>query len=99
MKTVARELAKCNLDLVGEMRKDEWQWLLRHKGQGHTKETGNHIATAISENCYEPELNTLLNGAAHIEETATQLSERLRNSTYRQRSMPVFSQLRCRVVS
>jgi hypothetical protein len=41
----------------------------------------------------------LLNGAAQIEETATRLTERLRNSTSRQRSMPVFSQMRCRVVS
>jgi hypothetical protein len=41
----------------------------------------------------------LLNGAAQIEETATQLAERLRNSISRQRSTPVFSQLRCRVIS
>jgi hypothetical protein len=27
-------------------------------GGGHTKETGNRSATAISENCYQPELNT-----------------------------------------
>jgi hypothetical protein len=26
--------------------------------RGHTKETGNRNATAISENCYQPELNT-----------------------------------------
>jgi hypothetical protein len=38
-------------------------------GLGHTKETGNRNATAISEYCYQPELNTLLNGAAQIEET------------------------------
>jgi hypothetical protein len=41
----------------------------------------------------------LLNGAAQIEETATQLAERLRNSTFKQRSVPIFLQLRCRVVS
>jgi hypothetical protein len=62
-------------------------------GRGHTKETGNRNATAISEDCYQLELNTccwmeqrklrkellsawvehmLLNGAAQIEETATQ---------------------------
>jgi hypothetical protein len=35
------------------------------KGDG----TPRKLATAISENCYQPELNTLLNGAAHIEET------------------------------
>jgi hypothetical protein len=27
-------------------------------GRGHTKETGNHNATAVSMNCYQPELNT-----------------------------------------
>jgi hypothetical protein len=27
-------------------------------GQGHTKETGNHNAAAISENCCQLELNT-----------------------------------------
>jgi hypothetical protein len=27
-------------------------------GRGHTRETGNRNATAISENCYQPELNT-----------------------------------------
>jgi hypothetical protein len=26
-------------------------------GRGRTKETGNRNATAISENCYQPELN------------------------------------------
>jgi hypothetical protein len=36
-------------------------------------ETGNRNATAVSENCYQPELNTLLNGAAQIAGTATQL--------------------------
>jgi hypothetical protein len=30
-------------------------WLL---GRGHTKETGNRNATAISENCYQPEFDT-----------------------------------------
>jgi hypothetical protein len=30
-------------------------WIL---GRGHTKKTGNRNATAISENCYQPELNT-----------------------------------------
>jgi hypothetical protein len=30
----------------------------RDLGRGHTKETGNRNATAISENCYQPELNT-----------------------------------------
>jgi hypothetical protein len=61
---------------------------------------GNRNATAISENCYQPELNhMLLNGATQIDETATQLGERLKNSTSRQRNTPVFSQLRCSVVS
>jgi hypothetical protein len=41
----------------------------------------------------------LQNGAAQIEETATQLAERLRMSTSRQLSMPAFSQLRGSVVS
>jgi hypothetical protein len=27
-------------------------------GRGHTRETGNRNATALSENCYQPELNT-----------------------------------------
>jgi hypothetical protein len=27
-------------------------------GRGHTKETTNRNTTAISENCYQPELNT-----------------------------------------
>jgi hypothetical protein len=43
-----------------------------------------------------------LNGVAQIVETATQLPEdwgRLRNSTSKQRSKPVFSKLRCRLVS
>jgi hypothetical protein len=31
--------------------------------------TPRKLATAISENCYQPELNTLLNGAVQIEET------------------------------
>jgi hypothetical protein len=43
--------------------------LFWHLGRGHTKETGNRNTTVISENCYQPELNTLLNGAAQIEET------------------------------
>jgi hypothetical protein len=30
-------------------------WIL---GRGHTKETGNRNTTVISENCYQPELNT-----------------------------------------
>jgi hypothetical protein len=34
-------------------------------GRGNTKETGNRNVTAISENCYQPELeHMLLNGAA-----------------------------------
>jgi hypothetical protein len=49
-----------------------WTATSGHLGRGHTKETGNRNATAISENCYRPKLNTLLNGAAQIEETATQ---------------------------
>jgi hypothetical protein len=49
-----------------------WLCLL---GRGHIKETGNRNATAISENCYQPELNTLLNGAAQTEETATQFPQ------------------------
>jgi hypothetical protein len=40
-----------------------------------------------------------LTGAAQIEETAMQLSGRPRNSTSRQRNKPVFSQLRCHMVS
>jgi hypothetical protein len=36
------------------------------KGEGTPKK----LATAFSENCYQPQLNTLLNGAAYIEETA-----------------------------
>jgi hypothetical protein len=46
--------------------------------RGHTKETGNRNAASISENFYQPELNMLLkllNAAAQIEETATQLAE------------------------
>jgi hypothetical protein len=39
-------------------------------GRGHTKETGNRNATTISENCYQPELNTLLNGAAQFPQFA-----------------------------
>jgi hypothetical protein len=62
------------------------------KAGGHTNETGNCNATEISENCYQPELNTCsCNGAAQIEETATQIAGRLRNSISRQRSKPVFS--------
>jgi hypothetical protein len=41
----------------------------------------------------------LLNGAAQIEETATQLAERLRNSTSSKCIMPIFSKVRCRVIS
>jgi hypothetical protein len=37
--------------------------------------TPKKLATAISENCYQPELNMLLNGVAQIEETATQFSQ------------------------
>jgi hypothetical protein len=65
-------------------------------GRGHTKETGNRNFRELLSARVE---RMLLNGAAQIEETATQLAERLRNSTSRQRSMPVFSQLCCRVVS
>jgi hypothetical protein len=32
----------------------------RFVGRGHAKETGNRNATATSENCYQPELNTAL---------------------------------------
>jgi hypothetical protein len=32
-----------------------WDFPLR---RGYTKETGNRKATAISDNCYQPELNT-----------------------------------------
>jgi hypothetical protein len=39
--------SKCNL-----------QWLPVLLGRTHTKETGNRNATAISEICYQPELNT-----------------------------------------
>jgi hypothetical protein len=37
-----------------------WQRILTQElyGRGHTKEIGNRNATAISENCYQPELNT-----------------------------------------
>jgi hypothetical protein len=41
----------------------------------------------------------LICGAAHIEETETQLAGRLRNPISRQRSMPVFKRLSCRVDS
>jgi hypothetical protein len=44
-------------------------------GRVHTKEPGNRNAITISEICYQPELNTLLNGAAQIEETATHLQK------------------------
>jgi hypothetical protein len=33
------------------------------------------LVTPISVNCYQPELNTLLNESGHIEETATQIAE------------------------
>jgi hypothetical protein len=36
----------------------------------YTKETGNRNATAISENCNQPDLNTLLNVATQLEESA-----------------------------
>jgi hypothetical protein len=42
-------------------------------GRGHTKETDNCNATAISEDCCQPELNV----AAQIKETATQVAGRL----------------------
>jgi hypothetical protein len=32
-------------------------WNIKLLWRGHTKETGNRNATAISENCYQPELN------------------------------------------
>jgi hypothetical protein len=45
-------------------------------GRGHTKETGNRKATAISENCHHPQLeHMLLNAEAQIKETATKLEE------------------------
>jgi hypothetical protein len=43
-----------------------------------SKAEGNRNITAISENCDQPELNKLVNGEAQIEETATQLTGRLR---------------------
>jgi hypothetical protein len=45
------------------------------------------------------QLSPGLTGAAQIEETAMQLTERLRNSTSGQRNMSFFSQLCCHVVS
>jgi hypothetical protein len=42
-----------------------------YKGEG----TPRKLATAISENSSQTELNMELNGAAQIEETATQLAE------------------------
>jgi hypothetical protein len=41
----------------------------------------------------------LVNGGTHIEETETQLAGRLANPISRQRSMPVFTRLSCRVDS
>jgi hypothetical protein len=74
----------CLSDLV------RWRRPQYFSGLAHTKVIGNRKATAISENCYQPELNTLLNGVGQIEETATQRVERLTNASSRQRSMPVF---------
>jgi hypothetical protein len=48
--------------------------LLCHLGRGQTKETGNRNATAISDNCYQPELNTCY----WMEQS--NLRKRLRNS-------------------
>jgi hypothetical protein len=58
----------------------------RLSGRGHIKETDNRNAAAISENCYQPQLNTW----NWMEQ---------RKLRKRQQSKPVFSQLRCRVVS
>jgi hypothetical protein len=44
-------------------------------------ETGNHNATAISENWYQPEFNTLLYRAAQINATATPFSPQTTNTT------------------
>jgi hypothetical protein len=41
----------------------------------------------------------LLTEETQFEETATQRMGRLKNSSFRQRSMPIFSQLRCLMVS
>jgi hypothetical protein len=81
----------------------QWLWRTNIKGE----RTPRKLATAT-----QPQRNrnfrellsawvehVELNGATQIEETATQLAGRLRNSAPRQRSMAVFSQLRCRVVS
>jgi hypothetical protein len=68
-------------------------------GRGHTKETENRSATETSENCYQTDWveHVVLNGAAQNEETATKLQ---RNSRKTEKlNKPVFSQLRCRVVS
>jgi hypothetical protein len=67
-----------------------------YKGEGTRRKLGNlNLRELLSARVEHMELN----GAAQIEETATQLGGRLRNSTSRQRSKPVFQQLRCRVVS
>jgi hypothetical protein len=70
-----------------------WKWSML-LGRGHIKEIGNRNFRELLSTWVE---HMLLNGAAQIEQTATQLAERLRNSNSRQQSMPVFSQLRCRV--
>jgi hypothetical protein len=65
-------------------------------GLGYTKETANCNFWELLWPWIE---HMLLEGAPQIQETATQLAKRLRNSAPRQRGMPVFSQLRFRVVS
>jgi hypothetical protein len=69
-------------------------------GRGHTKKTGNLKANRDFRELLSTWVeHMLVNGVAQIEETAMQLAGRPRNSISRHRSMPVFSQLRCRVVS
>jgi hypothetical protein len=64
-------------------------------GRGHTKETSNRSFREMLTWVEHVELN----GAAKIEETATQLAEDWKNWTPRKLSEPVFSHLCCSVVS
>jgi hypothetical protein len=61
--------------------------------------TPRKLATAISENYFRPELNTLLNVVAQIEETATQLMEKLRKLNFLATKQAGLVKLRCRMVS
>jgi hypothetical protein len=74
-------------------------WLHTGLWRRQTKETGNSNATAISEYCYQTELNMWNRMKQHKLRNGNATLGRLRNSTPRQLSKPVFSQLRCSVVS